>query len=150
MPDAEILVVLKSIDQSLRTLVVIAQRKAEDRVKAAQSKPGEPVASDADLDSKYGNGPVKFDPRDWSGESCKGLPYSDCPPEFLDLMAETQDYFAQRAEESKEVTSNGNPVAPFKRKEAARCRGWAARIRAGRKPAGQPGVWPAEKVDGGW
>lgn len=140
---SETLAVLKSIDESLRKLVIIAQQKAEARVKSAAQKPTQKVASDADLDGKYGNGPVKFDPRDWSGPPCKGLPYSECPVEFLELLAETNDYFAQKADENDEKTSSGKPVAPYKRQEAARCRGWAERIRSGKhKQAAEPEAEP--------
>lgn len=133
MSEADVLTVLKSIDLSLRKLVVIAERKAEERVKAAQNTPGSAVANDADLDGPYGDPPVKFDPRDWTGDSCKGLTFSACPAEFLDMLAETFDYFAQKAEEKNEMTTGGKPVAPYKRKDAARARGWARRIRAGYK-----------------
>lgn len=133
MADPETIALLKSIDLSLRKLVVIADRKAEERVKAAQNTPGPAAASDADLDGPYGDPPVKFDPRDWTGESCKGLTFSECPAEFLDMLAETFDYFAQKAEEKNEMTTTGKPVAPYKRKDAARARGWARRIRAGYK-----------------
>ena len=134
----ETLTVLKSIDESLRKLVVIAQQKAEARVRNGAASSGPTVAPDRDLDGQYGNGPVKFDPRDWTGTPCKGLRYSECPAEFLEMLAETHDYFAQKADETGEKTSSGKPVAPYKRKEAARCRGWALRIRNGYKPETAP------------
>ena len=144
MSEADVLAVLKSIDLSLRKLVVIAERKAEERVKAAQNTPGPGVAPDSDLDGPYGDPPVKFDPRDWTGDSCKGLTFSECPAEFLDMLAETFDYFAQKAEEKNEMTTSGKPVAPYKRKDAARARGWARRIRAGYK---SPTSAPAGSTD---
>jgi hypothetical protein len=119
--------VLRSIDASLKALVVFATARAS-------KTSGKPVASDADLDGKHGDPIVKFDPRDWSGNSCKGLPMSACPPEFLDLLAETFDYFASEAERKNELW-NDKPVAPYKRADAARARGWAKRIREGRAPA---------------
>ena len=144
MSDTETLRLLTSIDLSLRKLVVIAERKAEERVKAAHNAPGQTVAPDADLDGPYGNPSVKFNPRDWTGESCKGLTFSECPAEFLDMLAETFDYFALKAEENNETTPAGKLVAPYKRKDAARARGWAARIRAGYKP---PTSSPAGSAD---
>ena len=94
------------------------------------------VASDADLDGKYGDPIARFCPRDWHGENFKGCSFSGCSPEFLDQVAASLDYFAQRAEKNNETTKNGKPVAPFNRADAARARGWAKRIRAGWKPAG--------------
>lgn len=89
------------------------------------------IASDKDLDSKYGDPEIRFDPKDWTGDSCKGLRMSECPAEFLDMIAETFDYFARKAEDEHEHY-NGKPTAPLKRKDAARARGWARRVRAGK------------------
>jgi len=117
----EILRLLKSIDASLKALVA----------QSAQAG-GKGIADDRDLESQHGNPVVKFHPRDWIGPPCKGRKFSECPPDFLDMLAETFDYFAGKAEEAGEQTSTGKPVAPYKRKDAARARGWAKRIREGR------------------
>jgi hypothetical protein len=132
------LAVLKSIDQSLRSIVVYARQAAEAGAKAAApvarpapaSRPAE-AASDADLDGKYGDPEVRFTPRDWTGEPTKGLRMSQCDPDALDLLAEAYDYFAAKADEDGETTTSGKPTAPYKRKDAARARGWSARIRGG-------------------
>jgi hypothetical protein len=123
----EVLLVLKSIDNSLKELVAIARARRSGGAAAGPS-----VASDRELDSTHGDPVVKFDPRDWKGEQCKGLHFSQCPADFLDMLAETFDYFAEKAERTNEQTSAGKPVAPYKRKDAARARGWAARARAGK------------------
>jgi len=115
---------LKSIDATLKQLLVLSRQRTA-------KKTDHEVASDADLDGKYGNPEVRLNPRDWPGPSCKGLRMSECPSEFLDMLAETFDYFAQKAEETGELY-NGKPTAPYKRKDAARARGWAARIRSGK------------------
>lgn len=135
--------VLKSIDLSLRTLVVIAQKKAEARVTqavASKPKPEEKIASDRDLDSQYGDPIVKAkDPRDWTGEPMNGRKFSECPAEYLDMVAERLDYFAEQAEVTGELANNGKPAAGYKRLDAARARGWAARIRSGKHvPAKSP------------
>ena len=127
MADRTALQVLESIDARLGRLEKLL-------AVAAPAK----VADDRDLDGKWGDPEVKFDPRDWSGDSCKGQHMSECPAPFLDLLAETFDYFAAQAEEKGETTTSGKPVAPYKRMDAARARGWAKRIRAGYKPAAQP------------
>jgi hypothetical protein len=113
---------LQSIDRRLAQLVAVLtpQQSAS-------------VADDRDLDSKYGDPVLKFSPRDWRGASYKNCKFSECPPELLDLVADSLDYFARKSEEQDERTSNGKPLAPFKRKDAARARGWAKRIRAGYK-----------------
>lgn len=115
---------LKSIDASLKQLL------AQMRV----SKPKE-IASDADLDGQYGDPTIKAaDPRDWTGPSQKGKRFSECSSEYLNLVADRLDYFADVAEREGKLTSGGKPVAPYNRKDAARARGWAARVRSGRVP----------------
>ncbi len=94
------------------------------------------VASDSDLDGQWGDPVVRAkDPRDWTGESQLGKPFSECPAEYLDLVASRLDFFAEKAEAEGTLTTSGKPVAPYNRKDAARARGWAARIRHGYKPA---------------
>ena len=56
MSDTE--VILRSIDAKLGQILA-ALKKSE----------GPTVATARDLDGKYGNPTVKFDPRDWSGQS---------------------------------------------------------------------------------
>lgn len=117
-------------EESLALLRRIAV--AVEKLASGAGGNGGEIAPDRDLDSQYGNPEVKFMPRDWTGRSYKGRKMSDCPPELLDMLAETFEYFAGKAEEAGEVTSGGKPVAPYKRKDAARARGWAKRIRSGR------------------
>lgn len=121
---------LKSIDASLKALV--------KQTAAAQPKP---IADDRDLDSQWGDPIVKFNPRDWTGDDCKGRHLSECPAAFLDLLASTFDYFAMKAEENDERTDAGKPVAQYKHKDAARARGWAKRVRDGRVPATTADTW---------
>lgn len=122
--------VLKSIDLSLRKLVVVAERKAEERVKAAQNAPGPAVASDHDLDSQWGDPEVKArDPRDWTGPTMKGRRFSECPAEYLEMVAERLDYFTSQ---NPGATEDDQKKIKYQKLDAARARGWAARIRAGK------------------
>lgn len=109
---------LESIDASLKQLLKAMSANA-------------PKATARDLDSQYGNPEVRFMPRDWTGPSYKGRKFSECPAEMLDMLASTLDYFGDKDEAEGAVTSKGKPSAPFKRQDAARARGWAARIRGG-------------------
>jgi hypothetical protein len=147
----EAIKLLRSIDSSLKQLL----RQSAQAIPAT-------VADDRDLDGKWGDPQVKFLPRDWTGDDYKNYRFSECPPALLDMLADAFDYFARKAEESGE-TYNGKPTAPYKRKNAARARGWAKRLRNGYKatavdrqtgelldePAGEPAPmggseWPAE------
>ena len=124
------LAVLRSIDATLKAMLALAQQRTA-QARAAAPKP---VAPDRDLNGPHGDPVVRMkDPRDWTGPTMKGNRFSQCPPEYLDLLAERFDYFAQTAEDTNEEY-NGKPVAPMKRKDAARARGWAQRIRAGYQP----------------
>lgn len=125
------IVLLRSIDATLKQLL------AETR--AVKPKP---LAADRDLDGQYGNPVIKFNPRDWTGPSFKGRHFSECPAPFLELVAETFDYFAEQAEAKHELTNQGKPAAPYKRSDAARARAWAKRIRDGWQPRAPLAVPP--------
>lgn len=116
----DILAVLTSIDLTLKTM-------AKARIKAAPKL----VASARELDSKFGDPVVKAMPRFWTGDDYKGQHYSACPPELLDMVAELQDWTADRAEEKDEKTDKGKPIAAFRRGDAEKARGWAKRLRDG-------------------
>jgi hypothetical protein len=110
---AETLALLKSIDASLRELVALSKSKKR--------------AETVDLDGPHGNPEIKAkDPRDWSRESMIGKRLSECPPTYLDLLAERYDYFAGKETDEKKKR--------YAQLDCARARGWAARIRAGWKP----------------
>ena len=153
MSDPKALTLLESIDRSLKQVVILLTARAQ------ASSNGHPIASERDLLGQYGNPEIKAkDPRDWNGPPMKGRRFSECPPEYLDLLAERFDYFAEQAEEEGKTTSSGKPVAPYNRKDAALARGWALRIRSGRheqrtQPAATaPSGWaePEASKDAGW
>lgn len=92
------------------------------------------VASDTDLDGKYGNPKVRCDPKDWKesgGATRKGWLMARCEPEFLDMYAETLEYFAQKSDAEGAKASNNKPKSFYDRADAARARGWAKRLRNG-------------------
>jgi hypothetical protein len=127
----DVLSVLQSIDASLKQLVQIAQRRQQ----SAAPVNGSIIAPDSDLDGPYGNETVKFQPRDWSGtRDYKGAKMSECSPAFLDALAASYDYFAQKNTLEGNMANNGKPKADYDRRSAARARGWAARLRSGWKP----------------
>ncbi len=132
MSDAEIILILRSIDASLKTLVAQA---------SSQPQPPQPdVASDADLDGQYGDPVVKArDPREWSGETQVGKRFSECPSAYLDMVAARLDYFSSKLGD----TEDDRKKRLYNTRDAARARGWAKRIRAGYKPpASHPAVHP--------
>lgn len=94
------------------------------------------VASDRDLDSERGNPTIKFDPKSkyWDGASYEGYKFSEVPePAYLDAMAKYLDacaYMAAKEAASGKDVEKNEKSARFKRLDAARARGWAARIRA--------------------
>lgn len=129
---------LTSIDASLKQLLALQRQSAPAG--------GKQIASDRELDGKYGDPVLKFTPRDWTGPDFKNCHFSECPPELLDLVAESNDWFARKADEKNETTEKGKPVADFKRADAARARGWAKRMRDGKHHAPQM----TEPAAAGW
>src|SRR5262245_4011150 len=108
----ESLALLRSIDASLRRI--------------ADKLDPQPV-NDRICDGKYGDPEVRqTDPRDWTGDSMKGRRFSECPPEYLDLLAERFDYFASKEEDTTKQKYN--------LLDAQRARAWAARVRNGYRP----------------
>lgn len=109
---AETIALLTSIDATLKHLLGLAEAR----------QPAPPV----DLDSERGDFVVKAkDPRDWTGPPMSGRKLSECPATYLDLLAERYDFFNQKETEPQKRKYNAL--------DAARARGWAARIRSGYK-----------------
>lgn len=120
---------LRSIDAHLAALVQHFGCGSRPASAPGPNVPG--IAPDSDLDSKYGNPAIRAkDPRDWTGESQLGKPFSECPPEYLDMVAARLDYFAGNETDEKK--------ARYNRLDASRARGWAKRLRAGWKPTEEP------------
>lgn len=98
-------------------------------------KPSTEASADHLLSGPKGDPLIKAkDPRDWAGESMMGRQMSECPPEYLDLLAERYDYFASK--ETDDTKQKYNLL------DARRARAWAARIRGGwtqPQPAAQTG-----------
>ncbi len=100
----------------------------------APSASGASVATDDDLDSEWGDPLVKKDPKKWienGGESYAGCRMSQCPSDYLRMLASLFDWMAAKDEEKKKTYTNKQgkevPTAPFNRTAAARARGWAKR-----------------------
>jgi len=121
---AEILSTLKRIEAKLDA--VLATRQQAERSQPQTEPAAAPnVATDASLDAQWGNPTVKFNPRDWTGTSCKGMTYADCPPEFLDMLANALEFFANKN------AATDPKKAGYDRMDASRARGWALRLRNG-------------------
>lgn len=89
------------------------------------------VANDQELDSQYGDPVVRKDPtaRYWTGASYGGCQLSECPPDYLDAFAKYKDACAYVNE--KEGKAEKQKYVEYDRRDAARARGWAARLRGG-------------------
>jgi hypothetical protein len=103
------------------------------------------VADDADLDGPYGNPIVKRDPTSWAkknpGKTIAPCVMSDGPADWLDAVASFYDWQAdQDAANGKtytdKKTGEEKPSGGLQRRDAARARGWAARVRAGKVKQG--------------
>lgn len=125
------------LDRLVATLATPAARPAPP------SAPAGAVADDRDLDGQWGDPTVRKDPPRWTGASYAGKRYSECPPDYLDTLAGLLDWQAGKDEEKGDEQSV--KYAGYKRKDAARARGWA------RRNAGKPAapVVEAGYGDGG-
>lgn len=147
--NAEVLKTLKSIDERVSRvegmlMALCAGRGASGGNGAtggakaspggSQRSGGGEVAGERDLDSQYGDPTIKKDPKRWTGESYAGCRYSECPPEYLDVLADLKDWMADKDEEKG--TDDGKKFARYGRLDAARARGWAERKRNGWTPLG--------------
>lgn len=90
-----------------------------------------------DLNSEYNNPRVYKSPKTWlqsGGIDYEGKRLSETSPEFCEAFAGFMEWKAgKEAEENKtyekKATGERLPVAPLTRKDAARARAWAARLR---------------------
>lgn len=123
-PRVETLARLASIDVTLKAILLVLSEKRN-------TAPSAETVPDRVLDSPHGDPDVRQkDPRDWSGPTMKGKRFSQCPPDYLELLAERYDYFAGNEQDAKK--------AGYNRLDAQRARGWAARLRNGWTPATAP------------
>jgi hypothetical protein len=132
---------LERIAVACEKLVSIAERRQQSRPASGN---GPAIASDRDLDGPHGDPEVRFDPRDWTGVSCKGRRFSACPAAFLDVLAGVLDAFADGESDPKK--------AKYKRLDAARARGWARRNEGKdlTPSRGAGGGGTAQATDDGW
>lgn len=141
-PRVETIRLLASIDATLKAMLLVLSGK---RNEAPATSDGD-VADDAELDSQYGDEVVKFNPRDWTGQSFKGAKMSSCPAEFLEQLANAFDYFAKKNDADKAMTDSGKPKSMYDKRSARRARGWAQRAReGGATPQAPAEDWSAQR-----
>lgn len=88
-------------------------------------------ADDRELDSERGNPVVKFDPKKWlkeGGKSYSGCNMSECPADYLRVLADFLSWKADNPLPGKEK------YADYDRKDAARALGWALRAEKANPP----------------
>lgn len=106
-------------------------------------------ATDEELDGRNGDPTVRKDPARWAGDSYAGSRYSDCPSDYLRVLAEALDYFAAKDEKLAEPRKhrNGTPWHVYNRKDARLARGWARRNAGEQRDAPAPRTDTAERSD---
>lgn len=85
------------------------------------------IASDEDLDGKYGNPEIRRDPPRWHGDSYAGMPMSEASAEYLEVLADFFDWCARESDKKSELANNGELRSKYLRRDASRARGWALR-----------------------
>lgn len=116
---------------ALEATVRLLQQTVAAIIGGTAPRGGASFAQPVDLDSEYGNPVMKKDPPRWKGESYVGKTLSQCPPDYLENLAGFREWQAEKNEaDPAKAKYAGND-----RKDAARARGWAARLRASRPAA---------------
>lgn len=118
---------LDRIEQKLDALLAALKTSGGGRAAGVNTGAGQEI--DADIDGPRGDPEVRFVPKRWSGADHKGRTFSACEPEFLDMLADAYDWFAQRDDEQNAVDKNGGPKSKWSRLDAARARAWSNRLR---------------------
>lgn len=123
---------LDSIDKTATLVAIVLTKLLE-----AFPKNDAPV-NDAVCNGPNGDPIVKArDPRDWTGPPQTGKRFSECPPEYLDMLADRYDYFVDKA---RQAVADAHDDAELQKAEkdgkyakldAQRARAWAARLRTG-------------------
>ena len=121
----------KDLNVALARISQLENRKAHPQQAAAAT-----VATDADLDGKYGDPDVKRNPPRWDGDDMTGRRFSQTSAAFLAEMASFKDWCAEQDDQSEDEKQRGN--AKWRRIDAARARGWAKRLASG---------WKAEREE---
>lgn len=114
--------------------------------KKLASNDSDSVASDRDLDSDHGDPVIRFGLKEkyWPEQPDPNIGYkfSECSPEYLDATAKYLSAVAWACRRANGSQPADEKKAGYKEKDAARARGWAARIRA---RGGVPFATPAEE-----
>ncbi len=81
----------------------------------------------------------------WEGDSYVGSRMSDCSAEYLDVVAKWKEACAYMND--KEGSPEKAKYAGYDRKTAARARGWAVRVRAGKTTPKVPVSAPVDNYE---
>jgi len=119
---------LDRLEQKLDAILT-ALKSSGGGARSASANTGGGQELDADIDGPRGDPEVRFVPKRWTGADHKGRTFSASEPEFLDMLADAYDWFAQRDDEQNAVDKNGGPKSKWSRLDAARARAWSARLR---------------------
>lgn len=108
-----------------------AQRRVAEQVESEKK-----VADDYDLDSEWGDPKIRYGLKEkhWKQQpdTHVGRRFSECEPEYLDAFARYLDACAYMAR--KDGGEDNEKKAKYKSRDAARARGWAARVRKNGAP----------------
>lgn len=122
----------EQLDRIERMLIAIVASFDAGKARPASTPSPSPTV---DLDSEHGNFTVRKDPPRWKGRSFAGKRLSETEPEYLDTLAGFKDWCAE-----KDRAAGDEKKAGYAALDAARCRGWADRLRAGWRQPTLPGA----------
>jgi hypothetical protein len=107
------------------------QLLAKPAPRAASAAPVGDIAPapDSDLDGEHGDQVIKFDPKQWKGQSYVGKRMSQTTPEYCDSVLGLAMWKLR-----KDIEAGDEKKAGYARRDASRALGWKLRLEAGYKP----------------
>jgi len=89
----------------------------------------EEAAKPVDISGEYGDKEVRKDPQRWQGPSMVGKRWSQCPADYLEMLAGLCDWKANKNDEEFASTGNADKkkYARYEREDAKRIRAHAQR-----------------------
>lgn len=104
------------------------------------------------LEGQYGDPIVKAkSPKDWMGDDMTGKRFSECPPAYLDLVADRCEYFITKNTDALKGVTDDDEEAKLRKDikygtlDRDRAIGWAARLRSGWQPPASTGGFSDEQ-----
>lgn len=109
-------------------LLLLAEMRKLNASVAARKPAAQPIAAadNRELDSGKGDPVVTRDPKKWTGPPMIGRKFSQCPVDYLEVVADFLEWKVNNPQAGKDPK-----FADYDRRDAARALGWIQRLNGG-------------------